>query len=497
MAYRDSTITHTQDGAGPPTFTYPTVAAHDVLILSVSVDGITTVTAPAGFTQIATVQCTADNQTQTVFRKADATGSESGSVNLTISPTLKASQVTCSSHSGRNNTTPETFVQTSVQSTAGNSPLSVALTAGTAATGDDLVWCAEIDQITDTDTWSFAAPSTFTQRQNGANGSWVSAALSTKDNVASGATGTITGVATRTAGVDQGGWTGVVIALAAGAGGASGSAAITEGADTFAGTGSVGVSGSAAITEGADTAAGVGSIGVSGSAAITEGADTFAGTGTAGAAGSAAITEPADVAAASGSVGVSGSAAITESADVVAGTGAVGVSGSAAITEAADTVSGTGSATNGVDGQAAIAEPADTVAATGSVGVSGAAAVIEAGDIVAGAGFAGDGSATGSNPGGGGGGNSAGWSGKFEFTRKPDAAELAAEALEQPEHVPRGTPPIGVLFPENTATILSDALSSRAKGSDENDDEEAMALIHAVLEEERVQVLDFLKKAGF
>lgn len=77
----------------------------------------------------------------------------------------------------------------------------------------------------------------------------------------------------------------------------------------------------------------------------------------------------------------------------------------------------------------------------------------------------------GSNAGGGGG---AGWSPKFEFSRKPDAAELAREALE---HVPRGTPLIASPLPENAGTILSEALNQRTRDAQDDDDEEAIALL--------------------
>ena len=141
--------------------------------------------------------------------------------------------------------------------------------------------------------------------------------------------------------------------LSASAGGATGSAAITEGADTAAGTGSVGVSGSAVIVEGADTVSASGSVGVSGSAAILEGTDTVSASGSVGVSGSAAIIEGADTVTASGTAttGATGSAAITEGSDAVSATGSVGVSGSAAVTEGDDTVTATGSTPNSAAGR--------------------------------------------------------------------------------------------------------------------------------------------------
>jgi len=170
--------------------------------------------------------------------------------------------------------------------------------------------------------------------------------------------------------------------IASSSSGATGTAAITEGADTVSATGGIAIAGAAAITEGADTVAATGGLSVSGSASITEAADTVAATGATGNVGSASITEGADTAAATGSLSVSGSASITESADTVSASGSLSVAGSAAITESADTVSATGSAASANSGSAAITEGSDTASATGSLSVSGSASIAESGDIV-------------------------------------------------------------------------------------------------------------------
>lgn len=133
-------------------------------------------------------------------------------------------------------------------------------------------------------------------------------------------------------------------------GGASGSGAVTEGADTVAGSGSIAVSGSAAISEAADVASGTGALGTSGAAAIAEGADTASGSGTAinGAAGSAAITEGADTVSGTGALAVSGAAAVHEGADAVSGSGNIAIGGSAAIAEGSDIAVGSGFIGSGI-----------------------------------------------------------------------------------------------------------------------------------------------------
>lgn len=129
------------------------------------------------------------------------------------------------------------------------------------------------------------------------------------------------------------------------ASGVTGSAAVTEAADTASASGAVQVSGSAAATEAADTSSASATVDVSGSAAVTEAADTSAATGAVDISGSAAVTEAADTSAASGTVSggaATGTADVTEADDSVAASGTVDVSGSAAVTEADDTTSASG-----------------------------------------------------------------------------------------------------------------------------------------------------------
>ena len=81
-----------------------------------------------------------------------------------------------------------------------------------------------------------------------------------------------------------------------------------------------GVSGSAAITQAAQTVSAAGAVAIAGSAAITQAGNTLAATG----------TVPA--------VGINGSAAITQAAQTVSAAGAVAIAGSAAITQAGNSV---------------------------------------------------------------------------------------------------------------------------------------------------------------
>jgi hypothetical protein len=119
------------------------------------------------------------------------------------------------------------------------------------------------------------------------------------NDIVGGLTGTLTGGATADhPRIIYPAWPEIILSAAAAASGASGSASITESADSVAGSANIVVIGSAAITEAADT---VTATGVSSSASV----------------GTAAITEAADSAVGAGNIVVIGTAAITESADNV------------------------------------------------------------------------------------------------------------------------------------------------------------------------------------
>lgn len=168
--------------------------------------------------------------------------------------------------------------------------------------------------------------------------------------------------------------------------GVTGTASITESADTLSATGSLTVSGTNAQTEGADTVSGTGNVPVSATYSATEGADTLSASGTAGVAsadGTFSATEGADTLSASGNVVVSSSYTVTEGADTVAGSGNIPVSGTNAQTEGADTVSAAGNVP--VTSSFAATESADTLAATGSVptaAVDGTASLTEGTDTL-------------------------------------------------------------------------------------------------------------------
>jgi hypothetical protein len=180
---------------------------------------------------------------------------------------------------------------------------------------------------------------------------------------------------------------GVAIEEVAGGGGISGSASITEGADTAAALATLAIAGAGAPTEGPDTIAATGGLALSGAAAITEGADTAAGTGALAISSTGAATEGADTATAVGAVALSGAASITEGADTAVATGALPITGGATIPEGADTASATGALA--IVGTATATEDGDTLAASGSLAAApgtGSVSAVEGADTVSAAG---------------------------------------------------------------------------------------------------------------
>jgi hypothetical protein len=111
------------------------------------------------------------------------------------------------------------------------------------------------------------------------------------------------------------------------------------------------------------------SAGATGTAAVTEEADTSTATGTETFTGTAAVTEAADTSTASGTETITGTAATTEADDTSSAAGTETLTGTAAVTEADDT--STASGTETFTGTSATTEADDTSTASGTVGSVG------------------------------------------------------------------------------------------------------------------------------
>jgi hypothetical protein len=146
-------------------------------------------------------------------------------------------------------------------------------------------------------------------------------------------------------------------------GGGTGTAALTEAADTSSATGKLAIAATFAKNEAADTASATGKIAIRATLAATEAADTASSTGRLSIAASSGLTESADTLVASGALlaSIAGAAALTESADTVTSAGALAIAGSASLTEAGDTAGATGSLA--ISATLSVTEQADTLSA--------------------------------------------------------------------------------------------------------------------------------------
>lgn len=195
-------------------------AANDYLAAFVVLDGVTadTVTPPSGWTSRGSFGFAAgvpDGSHVEVFDKI-ATGSDSYAFSTNVN---NACVMLIGAWSGRNTLAPRTFLTVATPDTTGNaSPVSIALTSGTAVAGDDVAVFAMLDITVGTDTWGYTAPGSYTE-QNDAQTTFATACLDTRDAVSAGAIGTLTVTGTRSAGTGVAGWGGVVISIAAGSAG--------------------------------------------------------------------------------------------------------------------------------------------------------------------------------------------------------------------------------------------------------------------------------------
>lgn len=220
MAFRNSSQTLRASGAGTSlTGSAPTgTAANDYLAAFVVLDGVTadTITPPAGWTSRGSfgfIAGTPDGAKVEIFDKI-ATGSDSYAFSTSVS---NDAVLIVGAWSGRDTTTPRTFLTVSTPNTTANaSPVSIGLTSGTAAANDDVAFFGMMDLTVGTDTWGYTAPGSYTERNDAQQG-FASATLATRDAVSAGAIGTLTATGTRSAGSGAAGWGGVVISIAAAA----------------------------------------------------------------------------------------------------------------------------------------------------------------------------------------------------------------------------------------------------------------------------------------
>ena len=130
--------------------------------------------------------------------------------------------------------------------------------------------------------------------------------------------------------------------------------------------------------------------GVSGSASITEQADTLNAIGTTTIVGTSSTTNNNDTVSASGTTTVTGTSSTTNNDDTVSASGSVGsaVTGTASITEQADTSNASGSPT--IVGTSSTNNNNDTVSASGTTTIVGSSSTTNNNDTCSASGFVGN-----------------------------------------------------------------------------------------------------------
>lgn len=212
-AYRSGSLVEGQNSGTSFSATKPTgTAENDAIICTfVSTDQINI--SSTGFTT-SRIERTADVVvTLTVMYKV-AGASEPAS--YTVTSDFSANhRWSCSAFTGRDTGAPVTTVQSTALGSLVSSPISVALTGVTAATGDDIFTFAAVYPNDGSNRWAvWTAPTLYTEAVESA-GSAGSFEVAYREAVSAGATGTLTAIAAQTTGTDTGSPGGFVLRLKA------------------------------------------------------------------------------------------------------------------------------------------------------------------------------------------------------------------------------------------------------------------------------------------
>lgn len=216
MAYKNSAGSIDDTGDGSCTATVPSgVTTGDLLYAAFGVDRFAaTVTPPAGWTQIANADLSGpDGTTFRIFRRV-ADGTEGATQKWLSSSGARSVGVIMVNLGGRASVSPETFAQSTLNTSANSSPITMTAAGGTAASGDDLLVFYTTDNTAGSMVWSASTPTGLTSRQLGnVDDGTLMLALFTKDAQSAGATGNMVSTATLTSGTGQAGWASVVVAV--------------------------------------------------------------------------------------------------------------------------------------------------------------------------------------------------------------------------------------------------------------------------------------------
>lgn len=172
--------------------------------------------------------------------------------------------------------------------------------------------------------------------------------------------------------------------------GISGTATITQAANTASATGELDIDGGVTATQGADTTSATGELDIGGAATASQAADTITATGAlqAQAEGTLAATQGGDTAAATGELDIGGGVTATQDAQTLSATGELDIEGAATATQGADTVDSDGAGVAVTVGTATMTQGAQTVSSTGALDVSAVTTATQDANTVAATGTA-------------------------------------------------------------------------------------------------------------
>lgn len=161
----------------------------------------------------------------------------------------------------------------------------------------------------------------------------------------------------------------------------SGTAAITESADTLSSASALAIAAVLASTEAGDTLSSAGALPLVGAAAVTEANDTISSAATLAIASTAAITEGGDSLSSASTIAIAAAASISETSDTLSSTSVIAIAAALAATEASDTLTSAGTVSSaGLNGAASITEADDSVSATARVAIAALCTGNEASD---------------------------------------------------------------------------------------------------------------------
>lgn len=206
--------------------TMPTgaLSGHYALAFGVKdVSSSVVVTPPSGWTVVdtATTANASFPKWAFVYEKI-LDGTEGASQSWTIASNA-AGSITIACWSGRKSSSTRTFETPTVNSSQNASPITLAMTSGVAAAGDDVAVFVTVAKSAIED-WTLTGVTGFTVKNAVGTFTWSTAQLATQDNVSGGALGTIPGTDTVT-GSGTAGWAAFIVSMAKAASGGGSSAA--------------------------------------------------------------------------------------------------------------------------------------------------------------------------------------------------------------------------------------------------------------------------------